>query len=366
MARAKKKAKSIPWFDALNAQGLEVRTARDAATVVGWLDTGNYALNWAISSRFNRGYPLGHTVEVFGDPSTGKSFILARAIARAQSAGGVALLDDTEGAYNADWMETCGINVDHLAYRHSRTVKDHLEATTAFLKAYADLAAKGKIKGPGVLCVDSLALLSTKHELEVRLDKPDMTKAKELRAFFRIVAGDINMLPVVHISSNHTIANIGNPFQKRTTSGGGGPKFQASVRIDLRSVTKIKNDVEFIGVLCRAVVDKNRIAPPWKEIRLAIPFQQPISRASGLIPVLLDLGILTLDQGGQFIRYQGKKLGIRAFKSKEKVLRQDEEAERLLDRIPELLDDADAYLAKQTPTMQAATAALEDASESED
>ena len=355
MATRKKKAPDTPWFTALKKQKLDVRTARDAAAVVGWLDTGNYALNWAISARFNRGYPLGHTVEVFGDPSTGKSFILARAMARAQSEGGVALLDDTEGAYNPDWMETLGINADHLAYRHSRTVKDHLEVTLAFLKAYADLTKLGKVKGPGVLCCDSLALLSTEHELEVGLDKRDMSKAAELKAFFRIVSGDINKLRVVHISANHTIANIGNAFQKRTTPGGGGPKFQATVRIDLRTVTKIKNDVEYIGVLCRAVVDKNRIAPPWKEIRLAIPFHQPISRASGLIPVLLDLGILSLDGSKQFLRYEGKKLGVRAFQARDKVLRQDEEAERLLDLVPEILDDADIFLAEQTPAMPTAT-----------
>ncbi len=97
------------WFKALEKEKLAVRTARDAAEVVGWLDTGNYALNWAISGRFGRGYPLGHTVEVFGDPSTGKSFLLARAMAMVQAMKGVALLDDTEGAYNVEWMASLSL-----------------------------------------------------------------------------------------------------------------------------------------------------------------------------------------------------------------------------------------------------------------
>lgn len=337
------------WFSALEKEGLTVYSARDAAAVIGWLDTGNYALNWAISGRFGRGYPLGHTVEIFGDPSTGKSYLVARAIAMVQAAKGVALLDDVEGAYNVEWIESLGVDADRLAYAHSRTVRDHLQLAGSFFSAYADLNDKGKIKGPGLLAVDSLATLSTEHELDTRLEKRDMSKAPELKAFFRIMVGDLYTLPVVHISTNHIIANIGNIWNPRTTPGGGGSKFQASVRIDLRGVSKIKTDTgEIVGVLCRAIIDKNRIAPPWKEVRLAIPFHQPISRASGLIPVLLDLGILTAS--GQFLQYQGSKLGLRVYKDKKKVLRQDEEAERLLDTVPEILEAADKYLETHTPS----------------
>lgn len=77
-------------------QGLEVRSARDGTALKGWLDSGNYALNWAVSGRLLRGYPLGHTVEIFGDPSTRKSFLVAGALAMAQAVGGVGLLDVAE------------------------------------------------------------------------------------------------------------------------------------------------------------------------------------------------------------------------------------------------------------------------------
>lgn len=332
------------WMKALTESGLEIRSARDAVAVPGWLDTGNYALNWAISGRLLAGYPLGHTTEIFGDPSTGKSFLIARAIAMAQAKNGVALLDDTEGAYNLDWLSTLGVDVEHLAYDNSRTVKEHLELATAFIKAFAKLKKQGKVKGPGLLACDSLALLSTEHELEVRLEKRDLSKAAELKAFFRIIAADLHALDAVYISTNHTIASPGNRFNPRTTPGGGGPKFQSSVRLDMRSVSKIKtSDNQYTGVLCRTVVAKNRLAAPWKEVRLVIPFYQPISRASGLIPVLLDLGIL--ECVGQMLRYKGQKLKLRAFRGKKGALRQDEEAEKLLDQVPELLEEADAYIA---------------------
>lgn len=348
----RKKAGSGQWLAALSNAGADVSSARDALQVRGWLDSGNYALNWAMSGRLLRGYPLGHTVEIFGDPSTGKSFLVARAIARAQEAGGVALLDDTEGAYNLEHAATLGVDVARLAYRNSRTVKQHLDTTVAFLKAYQEM----EIATPGLIACDSLAGLSTEHELESKLDKRDMTKAAELKAFFRIVSGDILKFPVLHISTNHTIAAIGSLFQTRTTPGGGGPKFQASVRVDLRATSKIKSGADYIGTICRAFIDKNRIVAPWKETRLAIPFDRPISRASGLVPLLLAFGVL--QESGAFVEYNGQRIG-RTFKSKDAFLEQDEVAEQMLDQFPEILEETDARLAAAptTPAVAAVEAA---------
>ena len=325
------------WLGALEKQGLEVKSARDALQVKGWLDTGNYALNWAISGRLLRGYPLGHTGEIFGDPSTGKSFLAARALAMVQKEGGVALLDDTEGAYNLEHSAALGVDVAKLAYRNSRTVKQHLDTTLAFVKAYKDL----RLKVPGIIVCDSLAQLSTEHEMETKLDKRDMSKAAELKAFFRIVSGDLFELPVIHLSTNHTIAAIGNLFKTRDTPGGGGPKFQSSWRLDLRAISKIKAGADYIGCICRAVVDKNRFTAPWKEVRMAIPFAKPISKASGLIPLLLALGVVK--ETGAFLEFRGDRLG-RTFKTKDHFLDQDEVGEQLLDQYPEILEETDAAL----------------------
>ncbi len=160
------------------------------------------------------------------------------------------------------------------------------------------------------------------------------------RSHIRVAAS--NRPPAMAIATSHTIANIGDMFNKRTTSGGGGPKFTATFRLDLRATSKIRTGTgmgaEVIGMVCRAVVDKNRIVAPWKEVRLAIPFNQPISRASGLIPLLCDLGIC--EAKGNFLYHQGQKLG-RAYKTKDRFLQQDEQGEAILDQFPELLEDAD-------------------------
>ncbi len=343
----KKKKKGGSWFETLQAQDLEVRSIRNAAAVTGWLDTGNYALNWAISGRFLRGYPLGHSVEMFGDPSTGKSYLVARALAMLQEqANGVALLDDTEGGYSAEWAEVLGVNIDEIPVRRSRTVADHLKTVQGFITAFEEYSSV-VTDACGLVVCDSLAQLTTEHELEVELEKRDLSKSKELKTFFRIVGGRLIELPIVYICTNHVYDNIGNPFQKRTTPGGRGAKYQSSVRLDLRTPSKLIVDGEKVGVLVRVVVDKNRFTAPWKEVKLAIPFYQPISRASGLIPILLQLGIL--EESGNFVRYKGETTRIRSFKSKDKALRQDEEGERLLDLIPEILEETDVCLAKTHP-----------------
>lgn len=335
----RKKKNGNEWLAALQAQGLQVRSARDGLQVKGWLDTGNYALNWAISGRLLRGYPLGHTVEIFGDPGTGKSFLISRAIAMAQAAGGVALLDDVEGGHNQEHMLALGVDTATLAHCRSRTVKQHLETTTAFVAA----CRKSDVE-LGVIAVDSLAQLSTDHEMETRLDRRDMSKAAELKALFRIVGGDLLDLPVVYLSANHTIAAIGNMFQQRTTPGGGGPKFMASVRLDLRALSKIKSGVgDVAGVICSVVVDKNRIVAPWKKVRLSIPLNgRSISRASGLVPLLLALGVLK--EQGQFVLYDGERVG-RTYKAKDRFLAQDETGERLIEARPDVLESTDALLA---------------------
>lgn len=327
------------WIKALEKQDLDVKSARDALQVKGWLDSGNYALNWAVSGRLLRGYPLGHCGEIFGDPGTGKSYLATRALAMAQAGGGVALLDDTEGAYVEERAAKIGVDTKALAMvdPRSRVVDDHLKTTRAFCAAFKE--SKQKL---GILVLDSLALLSTKHEMEVGLDKRDMTKAAEMKAFYRIVGGDLFDLPVVHLATNHTIANIGNPFQQRTTGGGGGSKFAASWRLDMRTTSKIKQGDEAIGVICVAVVDKNRFVAPWKKVQLAIPFNQPISRASGMLPLLVSLGVV--EQRGEFLWYAGERLGRSYQKNKAKFLELDEMGEQLLDKHPEILEETDAAL----------------------
>lgn len=330
------------WLAALNKQKIEVKAASNALTTKGWLDTGNFALNYAISGRFLLGYPLGHTVEIFGDPSCGKSYLLARAIAMAQAQGGVGLLDDIERAYSLPWLDTLGVNTDELGLPNpcSTTVEEHLKVTQAFIAAF-----KSGNWPCGVVGLDSIAQLTTAHEQKVQLEKKDMSKAIEMKAFFRIVGAPLSDIPVVHISCNHVYDNIGNPFVKRSTSGGKGSRYMATVRLDMRMPNRIKmakDSMDYWGVLVRIHVDKNRVAPPWKEVSIAIPFHQPISRASGLIRVLTKLQVLAVD--GSDLSYKGESIGRDYNDKPANVIHQDEQGEGLLDKFPEILEEVDKAL----------------------
>ncbi len=328
------------FLKALTKHGLDVSSASDVAQVSGWLDTGNWALNRIVSGKFSRGWPLGRVVEIFGDPSTGKTFLIARAIASALSGGGVALLDDSEGSFNAVWAALqLGVDTKCLAYVQSDTVEEHFAAVKAYTEAMRDVG----VARPSVLALDSLALLSTAHEKKVGMTKASMTKAKDVKKMLRLTAHELSTLPAVYLITNHTIANIGDFFHDKTTPGGGGVKFQATVRVELRNPAKIKvADRKYVGVRVRAFVEKNRLTAPWKSAEIAIPFNEPISPYSGLIPVLLDLGVLTISENGRSLIYQEQETKIPPYKDKDNFLKQDAAAARLVEKYPDILTVADS------------------------
>lgn len=347
------------FHKALQKHGLEgVTSAADGAKVSGWLHSGNFALNWAMSGKFLRGYPLGHVVEAFGDPSTGKSFLIARVIAEALNLGGVALLDDTERAFNPVWSAMAlGVDTQRLAYPtpSSQTVQDHLSTVQAYAKAVREVG----ITKPCVLALDSLALLSTVHEME-HPEKADMTRAKEIKKLFRIMGQELSSLPVLYIITNHTIANIGDIWNPRTTGGGGGVKFQASIRIDLRTPKKLKVGKDYVGVMVRAFIDKNRFAPPWRSANIIIPFHSAIRPHSGLLEVLYATKVVVHNgkRGGSLL-YKGEDTGIDAQAPENQApdfVKWDEAAGALLEKYPNLLTEADAIAdSMPAPSLEGAT-----------
>lgn len=343
------------FLQALQQHGLkDVSIAAEGAKVIGYLDTGNYALNWSISNRFLGGWPLGHVTEIYGDPSTGKSYLVARAIAQALQRGGVALLDDTEGAFNAVWASTkLGVATDRLAYRKSDTVAEHMDTVKAYVAALKDVLKGWKKEygmehkealGPSVLALDSLALLSTEHEQKVGLEKVSLTRAKEVRTMLRIMGSQISELPVAYLIANHTIANIGDPFHPKDTPGGGGVKFQASIRLELQRVSKVKVETQIVGVKVKCKVEKNRFAVPWRTTEMVIPFFEAISPYSGLIPLLTTLGVLIVPVRTLVLRdTAGVETETRIPAHKSDFLKQDGSAQELLTMYPDLLKNLDAY-----------------------
>ncbi len=286
-----------------DVDGVEIGTDTE---IRNWVNTGNYALNKVISGDYHKGMPLGRVVEIFGDPSTGKSLLIYHLLANIQKIGGIAILDDTEDAYTKEFGQTIGIDNDELIKLNSLTVEEHFEKV--FLgwkdskgKARDSIVAMITNKEPNcpiVVALDSLALLSTKHEQEVLFEKPDMIKAKQIRAGLRMCSKIMRNANILHIISNHVIAKIGVMYgSKKTTPGGSGVPFQASVRLDLSLGSKMKDDNDNVfGVESEVHVVKNKVSAPYKKCLINIQFDKGIVPESGLLDSLVNNGIIKEDE----------------------------------------------------------------------
>jgi len=288
--------------------------------VDSWVSTGNYALNHIISGDFNKGLPLGRVVDIFGDPSTGKSLLMYHVLANVQKLGGIAILDDTEDAYMKEFGDKIGINNDELIRLNSLTVEEHFEKV--FL-GYKDSAGKKKKsivnaildttpECPIVVALDSLALLSTRHEQEVKFERPDMIKAKQIRAGLRMSSFTMRQGKILHMISNHVIAKMGVLYGPQTTTpGGSGVPFQASVRLELSKGKKLEQKLEgeieggenanIIGIECNVYVTKNKVAAPFKRASLEIYFDRGVDVNSGLLNVLVSNGVIKKGTAGYYI-----------------------------------------------------------------
>ena len=316
-------------------------SARKTSKVLGWVDTGNYALNWAISNRLDRGYPLGHVVEIFGPESSGKSLLIARAIAEFQKKyeDGKCFLDDTEYAFNPDWAEkSLGVNVDELGITSSVTIEDHfkmVEKIITYLK-------KKDLKG--LVALDSIALLSDDHEIESDFKVSKVGgKAKEIRKLFRKLRPMLQNYPCLYMLTNHETANIGGWGSDTTTTGGSGPRYQASVRLQLRAPKQIRKGSNTVGVFVRPYVKKTRFATPYRETHISLPFDRPISRTSGLIPVLLEIG--AIGESGRTLTIDGEDTGI--YTQKTNPIKQDTSSAELFEKYPDIIQKANSILEEQ-------------------
>jgi recombination protein RecA len=296
------------------------------AKVDYWLDSGNYALNKVISGDYTKGLPFGRVVEVFGDPSTGKSLLIYHWIAAIQKMGGVAILDDTEDAYTDKFGKMLGIDSDALIRLSSLTVEEHFEkvflgwkdANGKMKPGLVDLIWERDKECPILIALDSLALLSTRHEQEVMLEKPDMSKAKQIRAALRNSARYMKQGNILHIVSNHVTSKIGVMFgNPRTTPGGTGMPFSASVRVELMYTGKIKdpeNTDKIIGVMSRAKGSKNRVAIPFQEADLDIYFDRGVDPLSGLLENMTVNGIAKEGDKRGYIEVFGEQVKKSEFK----------------------------------------------------
>lgn len=265
-------------------------------TEAGIIQTGSIALDAALGIG---GVPRGRIVEVFGAEASGKTTIALHIVSEAQKAGGVAAFIDAEHALDPVYARKLGVNVEQLLISQPDTGEQALEIAEMLTRSGA----------VDVIVVDSVAALVPKAEIEGEMGDAHVgLRARLMSQALRKLTSVLNKSRTCAIFINQIRYKIGVMFgNPMTTPGGLALKFHATVRLDIRSSTRIKRGEETIGNRVRVRVVKNKLAPPFKDAEFDIYYGEGISREGELLDFGTDLGIL--DKSGTWYSFGETRIG---------------------------------------------------------
>ena len=328
-------------------RGAIMKLGDEAVEKVDVISTGSIGLNYALGVG---GFPKGRVIEIFGPESSGKTTLALHAIAEAQKKGGIAALIDAEHAFDRFYAEKLGVDVTNLLISQPDNGEQALEIAEQLIRS-------GAID---ILVIDSVAALTPKSEIEGDMgDRNVGLQARLMSQALRKLTGTISRTNTVCIFINQLREKIGVMFgPSETTTGGNALKFYASVRIDIRPSTAIKDGDNTLGRLTKVKVVKNKVAPPFKRCEFDIMFGEGISKAGEII----DLGVDTdvIQKSGSWFSYNGQKLAQGREAAKQLMYDNPELAEELEAKIMEALAAADADKSKPKPKAKSKSAKTAD------
>ena len=311
-------------------RGAIMKLGDEAIEDIEVIPTGSIGLNYALGVG---GFPRGRIIEIFGPESSGKTTLAIHAMAQAQKAGGIAAIIDAEHAFDRFYAEKLGVDTTNLLISQPDNGEQALEITEQLIRSSAI----------DIIVIDSVAALTPKGEIEGEMGDRNMgLQARLMSQAMRKLTSTIARTNTTCIFINQLRDKIGSMFgPSETTTGGNALKFYASVRVDIRPSSTIKDGDDVLGRHAKVKIVKNKVAPPFKRCEFDIMFGEGISRSGEILDLGVELDIIA--KSGSWFSYNGSK-----------IAQGRDAAKRAIDDNPELADELEQKIMEALKNGQAA------------